>query len=183
MDSRQPHPFSRPPDRPLIHNPNHQAGPQPQHPPFYPPVSQQPPLQVPFPDPFQRRDPFMPSAQGQRRDSYGMGGRDTLAINGDRPQLGTGWGNGAGKPTETTSPSLRTSAWRSFLQSTAQMHPHALVVLLSYEPAVRRRASSRGSRGATTSYSLRPTRQWSRSCPVQTTVRLASHTPAWTLRA
>jgi len=96
MDSRQSHPFSRPPDRPLIHNPNHQTGPQPQHPPFYPPVSQQPPLQVPFPDPFQRRDPFMPSAQGQRRDSYGIGGRDTLGLNGDRPPLGGPWGNGAG---------------------------------------------------------------------------------------
>ncbi|KAF1991407.1 Rxt3-domain-containing protein [Aulographum hederae CBS 113979] len=87
------HPFSRPPDRPLIHNPNHQPAPQPQHPPFYPSASQ-PPLQVPFNEPYQRRDPFLPRAQQhERREGYGYPGRDTLSAlnNGERPPPG-GWG-------------------------------------------------------------------------------------------
>ena len=80
MDARQPAPppFQRPPDRHVIHNPNHQPQAQPYA--GYPPPSSQPqqPLHVPFsPDPYatSRRDPFLPtSAQHVRRSSQGIHG-------------------------------------------------------------------------------------------------------------
>ncbi|KAF4551995.1 Hypothetical protein D9617_11g008420 [Elsinoe fawcettii] len=36
-----------------------------------PPQTAQPPVQIPFSDPFHNRDPFMPSSQHRRKDSYG----------------------------------------------------------------------------------------------------------------
>ena len=58
-------------ERPLNHHP-----PPPNFPsPFAPPQTAQPPVQIPFSDPFQTsRDPFLPSAHA-RRDSYGGPGR------------------------------------------------------------------------------------------------------------
>jgi hypothetical protein len=88
------------PPRPLIHNPNHQSslqGPSPAQPTVYqPPSSQQPPVQIPFSDPFSQRrapDPFMPNAQPQRRGSYGLqsGREPTTGIHGDRNPLGPPW--------------------------------------------------------------------------------------------
>ncbi|KAF2708399.1 Rxt3-domain-containing protein [Pleomassaria siparia CBS 279.74] len=78
MDSRQPqHPFTRPPERSLIHNPNHQqSAPQPSQPqspfPGYAPPTSQPqlPVHVPFsadPYPTARRDPFLPSPTAQQQ--------------------------------------------------------------------------------------------------------------------
>jgi hypothetical protein len=76
MDARQPAPppFQRPPDRHMIHNPNHQPAPPSYA--AYPPTSQaQQPLHVPFaPDPYaaSRRDPFLPTAaQHARHGSQG----------------------------------------------------------------------------------------------------------------
>ncbi|ORY18677.1 histone deacetylation protein Rxt3-domain-containing protein [Clohesyomyces aquaticus] len=105
MDSRPPqHPFSRPPDRPLIHNPNHQPSPQPSQSHSYssypPPASHpQPPVHVPFTaDPYtaSRRDPFFPTAAHQhaRRSSYGLPGGDVLPP-GQGERHG-GWNNSAG---------------------------------------------------------------------------------------
>ncbi|KAF2464961.1 Rxt3-domain-containing protein [Lindgomyces ingoldianus] len=105
MDPRQPqHPFSRPPERPLIHNPNHQTpsqSPQTQSYSSYPPPASQPqpPVHVPFTtDPYSssRRDPFFPTAAQQhaRRSSYGMHGGDAAPpAQGERHG---GWGNTAG---------------------------------------------------------------------------------------
>ncbi|KAK7525039.1 uncharacterized protein IWZ02DRAFT_221610 [Phyllosticta citriasiana] len=88
----------RPPDRPLVHNPNHlsptttqqqqqQQQQQQSYPPQYaphapppPPAASQPPLHVPYNDVFARRDPFMPAAP-PRRGSYGISGRDGWAPN------------------------------------------------------------------------------------------------------
>lgn len=90
------HSFSRPQDRPLIHNPNHQPTPQqPQHPPFssFAPNVSQAPVHIPFADPFQRRgDPFMPNPQHQRRASYGIPARDTIGgVQADRAPVPGGW--------------------------------------------------------------------------------------------
>lgn len=89
MDHRPPqHAFPRPPpERMLIHNPNHQPQqnkqPQPaqSQPPYanYPAASQpQPPIHIPFTaDPYlqSRRDPFLPpTAHHARRSSYGIHG-------------------------------------------------------------------------------------------------------------
>lgn len=76
MDARQPAPpLTRPPDRPLIHNPNHQppaahaaAG----YPPSTQPTQPQQPLHVPFatstePYATSRRDPFLPQASHHAR--------------------------------------------------------------------------------------------------------------------
>ncbi|PSK36115.1 hypothetical protein B9Z65_5930 [Elsinoe australis] len=38
---------------------------------YQPPPTAQPPVQIPFSDPFHNRDPFMPSSQHRRKDSYG----------------------------------------------------------------------------------------------------------------
>lgn len=99
MDSRQPqHGFhARPQDR-LIQNPNHQPNMQPQHPPYpsYAPSTSQPPVHVPFSDPFPRHnDPFMPASQHQRRASYGLHGGDAApSVQADnRAPLGGAWGN------------------------------------------------------------------------------------------
>ncbi|KAF2257048.1 hypothetical protein BU26DRAFT_513770 [Trematosphaeria pertusa] len=98
MDSRQPHPLARPPERTLIHNPNHQSPSQPPHtqpfPGYAPATSQpQPPVHVPFtadPYPTSRRDPFLPPAsQHVRRSSYGVPGAEGTA-QGDRHGA---WGN------------------------------------------------------------------------------------------
>jgi hypothetical protein len=80
MDAHQsaPPPFQRPPDRPMIHNPNHP--PQPQAYAGYPSAAtqQQRALHVPFsPDPYaaSRRDPFLPAApQHARRTSQSIPG-------------------------------------------------------------------------------------------------------------
>ncbi|SMY20345.1 unnamed protein product [Zymoseptoria tritici ST99CH_1A5] len=68
MDRR---PFDRPPEHPLGH---HESVPPPSnHPSSYPPPTAQPPIQIPFSDPFQTsRDPFYP---GGRRDSIGLSSR------------------------------------------------------------------------------------------------------------
>ncbi|OCK80846.1 Rxt3-domain-containing protein [Lepidopterella palustris CBS 459.81] len=105
MDPRQSqHPFNRPADRPLIHNPNHQSAPPPQQPQSYSgyptPVSQpQPPVHVPFSDPYtsSRRDPFLPTASPQpRRGSYGLHNGDGIsAIQPDRKAMNGSWGNTA----------------------------------------------------------------------------------------
>lgn len=66
-------------DRPMTHPtaPSQQSQQQQQQPPppgfphFNHPPTAQPPIQMPFTDPFQNRDPFMPSAHS-RRGSYGM---------------------------------------------------------------------------------------------------------------
>ena len=104
MDPRQSRPpYSRPPERPLIHNPNH-AGPPSSQPPAqpsyssYPPSSSQPqpPVHIPFssdPYPSTRRDPFLPSAsQGHARSgSYGLHRPEPPPpAQGERPG---GWGN------------------------------------------------------------------------------------------
>lgn len=102
MDARQSHPFARPPERTLIHNPNHQSPPQPpqtqtQTQPFagYPPATSQPqpPVHVPFstdPYPSTRRDPFLPpTSQHVRRSSYGVVGAECTP-QGERHG---GWGN------------------------------------------------------------------------------------------
>ena len=87
-----PRPFTRPPERALIHNPNHQ---QP-FPGFSPPTSQpQLPVHVPFStDPYSvaRRDPFLPSTAQQhvRRRSYGIHGAE--GAQSERERHG-GWGN------------------------------------------------------------------------------------------
>jgi hypothetical protein len=79
MDARQPA-FQRPPDRPMIHNPNHQPSPQAYA--TYPPPTSQPqqPLHVPFSqDPYTtaRRDPFLPTtSQHIRRSSQDTPGGD-----------------------------------------------------------------------------------------------------------
>lgn len=92
MDQRAP--------RPLIHNPNHQSspsGPPPAQPTVYqPPSSQQPPVQIPFSDPFSQRrapDPFLPNTQSQRRGSYGLSsGREPVtSVNADRNPLAAPW--------------------------------------------------------------------------------------------
>ncbi|KAK8165576.1 histone deacetylation protein Rxt3-domain-containing protein [Phyllosticta citrichinensis] len=79
----------RPPDRPLVHNPNHLSPTTTQqpYPPQYaphapppPPAASQPPLHVPYNDVFARRDPFLPAAP-PRRGSYGLPGRDGWAPN------------------------------------------------------------------------------------------------------
>ncbi|KAF2141385.1 uncharacterized protein K452DRAFT_38772 [Aplosporella prunicola CBS 121167] len=54
------------------------------YPQYGPPTASQPPVHVPFSDPFQHRDPFLPSAQ-QRRGSYGLQGGTER-----------GWGNSSG---------------------------------------------------------------------------------------
>ncbi|KAF2873091.1 hypothetical protein BDV95DRAFT_371367 [Massariosphaeria phaeospora] len=105
MDPRQPqHPFTRPTERPLIHNPNHQPSPQTsqasqatQAQPFagYPPASQpQLPIHVPFsadPYPASRRDPFLHSAaQHARRSSYGVQTKGASQAQGERHG---GWAN------------------------------------------------------------------------------------------
>ncbi|KAF2741007.1 Rxt3-domain-containing protein [Polyplosphaeria fusca] len=102
MDSRQPqHPFTRPPDRPLIRNPNHQSPPQPSQtqpfPSYAPPAShaQQPALHVPFQTgPSSRHDPFYPSSTHHhaRQASYGAhGGESAAPAQGERH----GWANTA----------------------------------------------------------------------------------------
>lgn len=103
MDQRHPpHNYSRSQDRPLIQNPNHQPPSQPPPPPhshatlYHTSSSQQPPVQIPFMDPFQRRapDPFLPNTQGQRRGSYGVPpARDAVSVGGhtDRPSLAGAW--------------------------------------------------------------------------------------------
>ncbi|KAH5396376.1 hypothetical protein HBI32_202510 [Parastagonospora nodorum] len=82
MDARQAA-FQRPPDRPMIHNPNHQPSPQTYTgyaPPTPQPQQPQQPLHVPFSqDPYAaaRRDPFLPTtAQHVRRSSQGISGGD-----------------------------------------------------------------------------------------------------------
>lgn len=98
MDARQSQgPPQRPQDRPFIQNPNHHPNnntsttsappPHPSYPQYQPPQASQPPVHVPFADPFQRRDPFLPAAP-QRRGSYGMSSRDSV---------GSGWGNNNGR--------------------------------------------------------------------------------------
>ncbi|KAF2790224.1 Rxt3-domain-containing protein [Melanomma pulvis-pyrius CBS 109.77] len=107
MDPRQPpHPFTRPPDRSLIHNPNHQPpAPPPSQPqqPFagYPPPTSQPqlPVHVPFsadPYPSTRHDPFLPSPAQQhvRRSSYGIHGEALPPAQPERERHG-GWGHTA----------------------------------------------------------------------------------------
>ena len=88
------------PPRPPIHNPNHQSsmqGPPPTQPTVYqPPSSQQPPVQIPFSDPFSHRrgpDPFMPSSQSQRRGSYGLpsGREPATVIHNERAPLAAPW--------------------------------------------------------------------------------------------
>lgn len=103
MDPRQPqHPFPRQTDRPLIHNPNHQSAAPAQQPQAYsnyaPPVSQpQPPVHVPYSDPYtsSRRDPFLPTPpQQRRRGSYGLQSGDGVpAIQAERQVMNGGWGN------------------------------------------------------------------------------------------
>jgi hypothetical protein len=100
MNPHQPqHPFTRPPERTLIHNPNHQPPPaQSSQPPSYAGYSQasqpQVPVHVPFsadPYPSTRRDPFLPStAQHGRKGSYGMMGGDGPPGSGERHAA---WGN------------------------------------------------------------------------------------------
>lgn len=87
----------------MMHNPNHAGQPPPQtHTTFYqPPTSQQPPVQIPFSDPFlpRRADPFLPNTQTQRRESYGIhSGRDGggSAPHSERPQTGNMWQNASG---------------------------------------------------------------------------------------
>ncbi|KAF2116569.1 histone deacetylation protein Rxt3-domain-containing protein [Lophiotrema nucula] len=101
MDPRQTqHPFTRPPERSLIHNPNHQPGPPPSQPSSfagYPPASQpQQPVHIPFsadPYPSSRRDPFLPSgAHHARRSSYGLHG-DAAITPAQGERAGGGWGN------------------------------------------------------------------------------------------
>ncbi|CAI6339557.1 unnamed protein product [Periconia digitata] len=98
MDARQPHPFTRPPDRPLMHNPNHSSGPPPP-PTFknYPPVTTQPfhpPTYAQDPYPTARRDPFFPpSSQHNRQASYGVVGPEGPLQPNDGRQ--GGWGNTA----------------------------------------------------------------------------------------
>jgi hypothetical protein len=107
MDQRQPpHSFPRSQDRPLIQNPNHapapqqQSQPQPQSTLYHPSTSQQPPVQIPFSDPFQRRapDPFLPNTHAQRRGSYGLpSGREAgSGGHGDRAPLAGVWGSTTG---------------------------------------------------------------------------------------
>jgi hypothetical protein len=100
MDRQHPPPFPRPPERTLIHNPNHQNPQTSQTSQSYtsypPPASQpQPALHVPFasgPYPPSRRDPFLPSAaQHVRRGSYGLHGAEG-ALPGP-PERHGGWGN------------------------------------------------------------------------------------------
>jgi hypothetical protein len=106
MDPRQPqHPFTRPPERSFIHNPNHQqSAPQPSQPqqpfPGYAPPTSQPqlPIHVPFsadPYPTARRDPFLPSAAQQhvRRSSYGMHGGEGVPQGQGERERHAGWGN------------------------------------------------------------------------------------------
>lgn len=103
MDPRQPqNPFPRQTDRPLIHNPNHQSAAPTQRPQAYsnyaPPVSQpQPPVHVPYSDPYtsSRRDPFLPTPpQQRRRGSYGLQSGDGIpAIQAERQVMNGGWGN------------------------------------------------------------------------------------------
>ena len=107
MDTRPPHPFTRPPERTLIHNPNHQSHPS-HHPSsqppqqahtqpyagYPPPTSQpQPPAQMSYAaDPYlaSRRDPFMPPASHHvRRSSYGLHGAEAAPRN----ERHDGWGN------------------------------------------------------------------------------------------
>lgn len=106
------HKMDQRPSRPLIHNPNHQSslqGPPPAQPTVYqPPSSQQPPVQIPFSDPFSQRrapDPFLPSAQPQRRGSYGLqSGREAATgIQADRNPLGAPWPPTSGTYTFFTS--------------------------------------------------------------------------------
>ncbi|KAF2130974.1 Rxt3-domain-containing protein [Dothidotthia symphoricarpi CBS 119687] len=87
MDARQPAPppSTRPPDRPLAHNPNYQPPTTtPQAYAGYPPSTSQPQpqqLHVPFAvDPYatSRRDPFLPQGpQHARRSSHGMSASDS----------------------------------------------------------------------------------------------------------
>lgn len=102
MDARQPPPpFQRPPDRPMLHNPNY---PPPTAQPYaaYPPTTAQPqqPLHVPFvADPYaaSRRDPFFPAAsQHARHSSQGtLGGDNAPQAQAERQgnwaQSGTGY--------------------------------------------------------------------------------------------
>jgi hypothetical protein len=88
MDARQPHPFTRPPERTMVHNPNHPIHPPPSQQahtqPYagYPPTTSQPqpPVHLPYAaDPYQvpRRDPFIPAGSHHvRRSSYGLHGPD-----------------------------------------------------------------------------------------------------------
>ncbi|KAK8248279.1 histone deacetylation protein Rxt3-domain-containing protein [Phyllosticta capitalensis] len=90
MERQTQAPPPRPPDRPLVHNPNHLSPTttqQPAYPPQYaapPPAASQPPLHVPYNDVFSRRDPFLPAAPA-RRGSYGMPSRDGWAPNNGQP--------------------------------------------------------------------------------------------------
>jgi hypothetical protein len=112
MDQRQPpHSFPRAQDRPLIQNPNHApAAQQPSPSPsqsqsqshstlYHPPSSQQPPVQIPFSDPFQRRapDPFLPNTHA-RSGSYNLSsGREAVSgAHGDRPALAGAWATTTG---------------------------------------------------------------------------------------
>lgn len=97
MDTRQPAPppFQRPPDRHMIHNPNHQPASQ-SYPSYPPPTSQpQQPLHVPFvADPYaaSRRDPFLPTAsQHARRSSQGIHDGDNAQQ--AHPERQGGWTN------------------------------------------------------------------------------------------
>ncbi|GAB7352836.1 hypothetical protein MBLNU459_g3446t1 [Dothideomycetes sp. NU459] len=89
MDRHSQPPSQRVQDRPADHVSSQQP-PSSAFPPFHPPTAQ-PPVQMPFSDPFQNRDPFMPSSQHSRRGSYGVLG----------PASGPGSGSSAGTGTGT----------------------------------------------------------------------------------
>ena len=98
----QPPPPSRPPERGLIHNPNHQQPSQQRSsfPTFPPPPVSQAPVHVPFSaDPFSRRDPFINSDQHNRRESLGHQNRESGASSSSERG---GWINNAGKPRNNT---------------------------------------------------------------------------------
>ncbi|KAI9712851.1 MAG: hypothetical protein M1820_001473 [Bogoriella megaspora] len=96
MDHRQQQQPARPPERGLVHNPNHPQPPL--QPPSFaqypaPPPVTSAPVHIPYTnDPFPRRDPFLGSSQNNRHDSYGYQHRETgTSTVGDRG----GWSGGA----------------------------------------------------------------------------------------
>lgn len=118
MDARQPAPppFTRPPDRPLIHNPSLQPTP------FSPSASQPPQLHVPFAaDPYatSRRDPFLPQGPRHvRRSSHRAGSSDGAPQAYAEPQGGwtnTGTDYGWGSPLWNISPTC--SVWAAAVSS------------------------------------------------------------------
>lgn len=72
MERHSQQPSQRMQDRSMSHTPAQQ--PPPSNFSAFHPSTAQPPIQMPFSDPFQNRDPFMPAAQQSRRGSYGIMG-------------------------------------------------------------------------------------------------------------